>query len=176
MPVEAVRIAAGDGGDGGAGRGDLAPAAISHSLVGPLQLFDLKDLDLQGSNRFQPDPGKGADAIDAYSQPHHVELVLREAFYACRVEDMPHRLISESVGKGLGVLPEKLDLSQRECILLRVFRHCEMRKAGDNLHFRASWEVLEKGGEFIAHESQAVHAGVQLDMDGEVPDTTPLQH
>ena len=94
MAVDSVGIAAGDGGDYGAFRGDVPAAAVADGAVRRFQLFDLQNLDLQRCNGRELCSGKGANSVDAYSQAHHVELVLRETFYSGGIEDVPERFVA----------------------------------------------------------------------------------
>ena len=164
VAVYPVGIAHRDGGDAGAG-GGMAPSAITDGLSLP-ELLHLQHLTLQRSHRGQLFSGKGADAVDADSQAHHVVLVLREALDAGRIQDVAHGHVAYSVGYLPGIFLKKLQLAEGEGILLRVLCHAEVGKQAFHLHFRGFLKHLDELREFLFHEAQAVHARVQLDVDG----------
>ena len=109
---------------------------------------------------------QGADTVDADSQPHHVKLVLGEALDAGAVKQMPHGHVADAVGDEGGVVAEQVDLVQREGVLGRVFGHAEVGENGLHLYLGGDFQVLDELRKLLGHETQAVHAGVQLDVHG----------
>ena len=95
---------------------------------------------------------QGADAVDAYSEAHHIELELGEALDAGGVEDVPHRLVAQGLSQLGGILPEHLYLRKSELILLRILRNCQMREGRLHTHGRAALEILEQRRQFACHE------------------------
>ena len=167
VTVDSVGVTDGDGGDDGARTG-LAPSAVTHG-VPFTQMLDLQDLAFQGSDRGELDARHGADAVDADTQAHHVVLVLRKTLDAGGVEDMAHGHVADSRRDGLRVLLEKAELGGREGIFLGIVGDTEVGKHGFHLHLRVRVQEIHQRGNLRGHESQAVHACVQFDMDGVVP-------
>ena len=174
VTVYAVGITYRDGGDGGAFRG-LAPSAVTHGVSGA-QLLDLQDLNLQRGHGGQVHIRQGADAVDADAQAHHVVLVLREALYAGAVEDVPHRPVAYAVYDFLRALLEALQLIQGEGVLVRFVGHAEVGEQSFHAHLGALVQVFYEFRELAFHKAQAVHAGVQLDVDGVILHSFFPQH
>ena len=112
---------------------------------------------------------KRADAVDADAQAHHVVLVLREALNAGGIEDVAHGPVADPVHDALGVPIEEVELGRREGVLLRVFRHAQVREDRLDLHFGMRVQEFDECGNLRGHEAQAVHAGIQLDVDRVIP-------
>ena len=102
-------------------------------------------------------------------------LVLRETLDAGGVEDVPHGLVAEGVGERLRVRLEHPDLPQGEGVLGGVFRGGEMRVHRHHAHLVVHLQEIHQGRQFARHEAQAVHAGVQLDVDGELLQAAPAK-
>ena len=163
MPVDSVSIADRNRGRLHAFPGHPAPAAVAHG-VARTELLDLKHLDLQRSHGVETDSGQGADAVDAYSETYHVELVLGEAFDSGGIQDMPERPVADGRTQFFRTLAEKPDLRKGEFILGRIFGG---RKVGVyRLHPDLVMGFQEglQGGQLVGHEAETVHAGIELDV------------
>ena len=119
---------------------------------------------------------QGADAVDADSEAHHVELILRKALDAGGIQYMPHRLVAQGLPECGGVRPEHLYLPQGKLVLFGVFRHRQVREGRFHADGAAALEVFEERRQFACHEAQPVHAGVHFYMDGEVLHSAFFQH
>ena len=163
MPVDSVSIADRNRGRLHAFPGHPAPAAVAHGVT-RTELLDLKHLDLQRSHGVETDSGQGADAVDAYSETYHVELVLGEAFDSGGIQDMPERPVADGRTQFFRTLAEKPDLREGEFILGRIFGG---RKVGVyRLHpdFVMGFQEGLQGGQLVGHEAETVHAGIELDV------------
>ena len=69
-------------------------------------MLHLQHLDLEGRDVPEFHARDRADAVYPYSQAHHVELELREAFYAGGVEHVPHRAVTKCIAQGPGIALE----------------------------------------------------------------------
>ena len=98
-----------------------------------------------------------------------------ETLDAGGIEDVVHRLVAQRCGKGIRARLEHAYLPQREIIRLRIFSGREMGINRLHLHPRAVPQEIEKVLKLSRHESQAVHACIQLDMDGKIAEAARLQ-
>ena len=163
MTVHTVGIAHRDGCRGRAAGRHLAVAAVSDRPCA--EVLDLQDLDLEACNRRELDAGKGADPVDADAEAHHVELKLREALDAGGVEDMSHRNVAERGGDCAYAFGIERNLAESEIVLSGVLGHTEMRIDRLHPHFIVRGEEIKERRQFLGHEAEAVHPGVQFDMD-----------
>ena len=129
-------------------------------------MLNLQYLALERRYRCKFYPGQCADAVNPYAQTYHIELVLRESLDACRIQDVPHRLVAKRVGKCPGILLKQFNLSQGEIVVFRLIRSCKMRKDGLYPHPVGLGEIILEFCKLRSHKAQTVHAGVQLDMYG----------
>ena len=116
-------------------------------------------------------------AIQTDAEAHHVKLGLRESRNAGAVEDVAQDFVVESAAKIVGHALEQSDLLSCVVILVRVFGGCQVREYGSHVQL---WVFLYRADElreigFI--KAEAVHAGVQFDVDVELLDLRMfLQH
>ena len=113
---------------------------------------------------------QGTDAVNADSQAYHVKLKLRKTFDAGRIQDMAHGHVADSIGNIIHIVTEKVYLTEGERVLRRVLRHAKVGENGFDLDLRRVFEKFHQLRQFVRHKAQAVHAGVQLDVNGIVPD------
>ena len=108
------------------------------------------------------------DAVEADAQAHHVKLCAGEALHACGVADVAQDFVVEGLLQRRGGLLKELNLATREAIEQRRVAPHEMGEDGARNHGILPLEALNEARHLFGQEAQAVHAGIELHVDGEV--------
>ena len=171
VAVEAVGIADGDDGDARGTRGYPA-AIVTHGFA----LGDVLELRNAGDEtRHLAEPGLhlglGSHAIEADAEAYHIHLGFGEAGDAGGVEDVVEYLDAggtlDEVVEAVAPSTEAVNLPVGEVVHRGVVGTGQMGE--DALHLEAVGALVELAAKvkYVAlGEAQAVHAGVELHMDG----------
>lgn len=169
VAVEAVGIADREDGDARGARGD--PAAVVADGVAGGDKLDLRDACFEAADGKESvlDIGLRSDAVEADAEAHHIELGVGEADDARRVEDVSaDGRVVETTAEVVAPERELVDLGAGEGIHVGVLAAGEVREdRGDAEREVGGEEHVGEMGDVGAIEAEAVHAGVELDMDRE---------
>ncbi len=88
---------------------------------------------------------------------------------------MPHRLVSQTGGDFTGIVNKHIYLSEGELIFRRVFGGGEVGIYGFHAYLVMDSEEVHQSRNLRCHEAQAVHPGVELDMNRKIFYTPGLQ-
>ena len=95
-------------------------------------------------------------------------LVLGETLDPGGVEHVPHRLVAERIRHGPGIGLEHRNLPKGEVVFGRILCRCQMGINALDAHLTVLPQEIQQSRQFSGHKAEPVHAGVQLDVDGEV--------
>ena len=168
MAVEAVGIA--DGGDSDA-RGALRhPRTVVAHAVALRDVFELRDAGFEGADGLETAlHGRlGRKAVEAYAETHHVVLRFGEPLDAGGVEYVEQYVaFAEGVAQGVGPQAEPFELQSGEVVGRGVVGAGQMGE--DGTHGEGAVGIVEPPGQLVEvglGKAEAVHAGVELDVDG----------
>ena len=173
VAVQAIGVADGQGGDARVA-GQVALAAIAHGVFLGHVAY-LQNGGLEGAHILHDAVVYRVDPVEAEAEAHHVELRAGEPLDACRVADMAQDLVREcGLQLERGCL-ERLYLPAGEGVELRGVAAYQVREYGTGDDGILPLQPLYQTGHVGGGEAQAVHAGVQLDVDGEMGDALLLR-
>ncbi len=72
-------------------------AAVAYGSVLRFEMLDLQNLALERRDRCKLHSRQCADAVNPYAEAHHIVLVLWKSLYTGGVQNVPHRLITQSL-------------------------------------------------------------------------------
>jgi len=105
------------------------------------------------------------EAIEAYTQTAHIELVGREAFDSGGVADMLDKGLMEAILERLGASGEVGDLGEGEGIELLLVGTSQVAKDGVDLELVLCVQLGDQFGDLLLVEAKAVHTRVDFNMD-----------
>ena len=141
--------------------GQFAVAAVADCL-GSWHLAYLQDDGLERASLLKARVVHGAESVMTDAEAHHVELVLRESLYACRVEYVAQHLVVERLVELVGHALEAAHLLLGEVVETLLVAAHEMREHRTHQKRVLRLQSLYQFISLIQLESETAHACVYL--------------
>ena len=107
-----------------------------------------------------------ADTVQSDAEPYHVELRFRETLDPGAVVDVPQDVpLREGGDQPVAQFAEQGDLAACEVVVPGFVATGQVREDRADVEFRDCFQRVDQRVDVLPFESEAVHAGVELDVD-----------